>query len=206
MQTKSRKEKNTVIKSILKIVQGNGGRFLEYKRNVGFIELTPKKAHMKVGHALRDMALASRKTFPDPAVPTTTTKLAVSADMDSSGSTTSVSSMPINNSIGDSEQPLDPLDSLDLLESIPADEFIRNDEPPLPELSEDTEIDMLQWLVGESNGLLQAEPIEPVIEPTPLKITERNPVRASVIMDTGLLQWLVSESNDLLNVERFEMV
>lgn len=72
-QAQSRKEKSTVIKSVAILVQNNGGRFLQKKKGKWF-QLNEKQTHEKVGHALRDMAMATAKmaetkTEPEPPAP-----------------------------------------------------------------------------------------------------------------------------------------
>jgi hypothetical protein len=178
MKATSRKDKNTVIKSILKIVQGNGGRFLEYDGKMNqFIELTAKKAHMKVGHALRDMALASRKeivvvvsesnsnnnyqhnhhhqannTTAAAANSTTNRFQVVSAS-------NATPTDPFAQQHDEEEQPV-PMDPWDLLESsavVPTAASTNElgfDASSSPD-DADHDMDMLQWLVGESDGLLQ---------------------------------------------------
>jgi hypothetical protein len=174
MKAKSRKEKNTVIKSILTIVEGNGGRFLEYKNNVGLMELSKQKAHRKVGHALRDMALASRKE---------NNKMSVIKE-----------EQPASVSVAaptDSDGPVDPLDILD---SIPESEFTFD--------GAGEDIDMLQWLVGESNGLLHDDQPTAVIEPKPPDLINSSPSSSN---SCGLLLWLVGESNHLDAGGHFEI-
>jgi hypothetical protein len=56
-QAKSKREKSAVIVSILHMLQYEvGARFLKKSKKVGFVEISTKLAHQKVGHALRDMA------------------------------------------------------------------------------------------------------------------------------------------------------
>jgi hypothetical protein len=50
-----RQDKTQVVFSIVKLIKGNGGRFLKWKKD-RWIELEDKQAKEKVGHALRDMA------------------------------------------------------------------------------------------------------------------------------------------------------
>jgi hypothetical protein len=57
----TRKDKSIVIKSIAALVQSNGGRFLQ-RQGGAWVELNEKQSHEKVGHALRDMAIASTKS------------------------------------------------------------------------------------------------------------------------------------------------
>lgn len=61
-QALSRKEKSCVIKSVAALVKGNGGRFLQKQKGIqGWVQLNEKQTHEKVGHALRDMAMANSK-------------------------------------------------------------------------------------------------------------------------------------------------
>lgn len=60
MSAPSRKDKTVVIKSVAALIQSNGGRFLQRTRGA-WVDLNEKQAHEKVGHALRDMAMASAK-------------------------------------------------------------------------------------------------------------------------------------------------
>lgn len=61
MSAPTRKAKSVVIKSVTAaLIQGNGARFLR-RRGGAWLELNEKQAHEKVGHALRDIALAYTK-------------------------------------------------------------------------------------------------------------------------------------------------
>lgn len=80
-QALTRKEKSTVIHSVAVLVQQNGGRFL-HKTNTNtndgnakneYTELNEKQRHDKVGHALRDMALAASKLAENSTTSSTTT-------------------------------------------------------------------------------------------------------------------------------------
>lgn len=63
MSKPSRIDKSIVIKSVAGLVHANGGRFLQRQRGGGaLVELSEKQSHEKVGHALRDMALAWTKS------------------------------------------------------------------------------------------------------------------------------------------------
>lgn len=55
----TRAHKTTVIRSIIDSVYNGGGRFLQ-RLGCTWVELDAKQTHDKVGHALRDMAIASR--------------------------------------------------------------------------------------------------------------------------------------------------
>jgi hypothetical protein len=54
----TRIDKSIVIKSIADLVRSTGGRFL-HRKDGAWVELEEKHVHEKVGHALRDMAVAS---------------------------------------------------------------------------------------------------------------------------------------------------
>ena len=56
----TRKAKSNMINSIADLVRSNGGRFLQ-RQDGAWIELNEKHSSQKVGHALRDMAVASAK-------------------------------------------------------------------------------------------------------------------------------------------------
>lgn len=56
----TRKDKSIVIKSVAALVRSTGGRFVHCRKGA-WVELTEKQAHDKVGHALRDMAMAASK-------------------------------------------------------------------------------------------------------------------------------------------------
>jgi hypothetical protein len=55
----SRAHKSIVIKDIVDSVHNGGGRFLQ-RLGCNWVELDDKQTHDKVGHALRDMAVASK--------------------------------------------------------------------------------------------------------------------------------------------------
>lgn len=55
----SRAHKSIVIKDIVDSVHNGGGRFLQ-RLGCSWVELDEKQTHDKVGHALRDMAVASK--------------------------------------------------------------------------------------------------------------------------------------------------
>lgn len=55
----TRAHKTTVIRSIIDSVHNGGGRFLQ-RLGCTWVELDAKQTHDKVGHALRDMAIAGR--------------------------------------------------------------------------------------------------------------------------------------------------
>lgn len=55
----SRAHKSLVIKEIVDSVHNGGGRFLQ-RLGCNWVELDDKQTHDKVGHALRDMAVASK--------------------------------------------------------------------------------------------------------------------------------------------------
>jgi hypothetical protein len=55
----TRAHKSSVIKEIIDSVHNGGGRFLQRLGSV-WVELDDKQTHDKVGHALRDMAVASK--------------------------------------------------------------------------------------------------------------------------------------------------
>lgn len=176
MGAKSRKEKNTVIKSILKIVESNGGKFLEFKKNLGLVELSTKKAHTKVGHALRDMALAARKGGGC----TKKNGVARAATL----VTTIVPSVAVTIE--------DPFDIL--LESITTEDVEAFDPTP-----QDAEANMLHWLVGESNGLLGdinmiAAPMSDSTPSAAVVEEEFGARRSSISMDDDLVSWLVGEN------------
>jgi hypothetical protein len=164
MKASSRKEKNTVIKSILKIVQGNGGRFLEYDKKVqNFVELSTKKAHMKVGHALRDMALANRKEVVVESGSTSTVAATTLQIVSANTSTTTIglqykanTGRSIRNEEEEEEEEQPVMDPWNMLDSIPdaSDEGSFAGSPVQPPTPVDHDLDMLQWLVGESDGLL----------------------------------------------------
>jgi hypothetical protein len=54
---KSKREKSAVIVSVIRMLRDEvGARFLKKAKKAGFVEISAKLAHQKVGHALRDMA------------------------------------------------------------------------------------------------------------------------------------------------------
>jgi hypothetical protein len=57
--TSTRTHKSSVIKDVIHSVHHGGGRFLQRLAGV-WVELDEKQTHDKVGHALRDMAVASK--------------------------------------------------------------------------------------------------------------------------------------------------
>jgi hypothetical protein len=62
----TRAHKTTFIRSIIDSVHNGGGRFLQ-RVGCTWVELDAKQTHDKVGHALRDMAIASRIKTKSPA-------------------------------------------------------------------------------------------------------------------------------------------
>jgi hypothetical protein len=58
--TSTRAHKSAVIKSIVDSVHTGGGRFLQ-RYGSAWVELDEKQTHDKVGHALRDMAVATKE-------------------------------------------------------------------------------------------------------------------------------------------------
>jgi hypothetical protein len=60
-EAKSRKEKSRVIRNIVESTKACGGRFLQFM-NGDLRELSEREAHDKVGHAVRDMAMARDKS------------------------------------------------------------------------------------------------------------------------------------------------
>ena len=54
----TRKEKSAIINSIADLVRSSGGRFLQ-RQDGAWVELNEKHSNQKVGHALRDMAVAA---------------------------------------------------------------------------------------------------------------------------------------------------
>jgi hypothetical protein len=72
MKAPERKDKSVVIRSVTDLLMGNGGRFLQQvpknksgsssrRSGLVFYELNKKQSRLKVGHALRDMALAASR-------------------------------------------------------------------------------------------------------------------------------------------------
>lgn len=57
----TRRAKSLVIDCVTRLVQDNGGRFLTITKAGRVMELSPEQAHRKVGHALRDMAMAVKR-------------------------------------------------------------------------------------------------------------------------------------------------
>jgi hypothetical protein len=82
----SRKDKSVVIRSVTDMLLGNGGRFLQQVNKnksggsgVVFYELNKKQSRIKVGHALRDMALAASRAEVSASRPSTASKVAAAA-------------------------------------------------------------------------------------------------------------------------------
>jgi hypothetical protein len=148
LRAPTRKAKSLVIARLADLVHANGGHFFELKQNsssasedngLQWVELSRKKSHQKVGHALRDMALVGterhraatqrqrrqRKHVANAAVATTTSNRNVSdaslaSDRDGVDSTTlkdaTMESYPSLVSIVDwpvSTTPLPPTTSFD---------------------------------------------------------------------------------------------
>jgi hypothetical protein len=61
LDARSRPEKGALIVSIVRMLRNCGARFLK-KTDEGFVELNEKQAREKVGHALRDMAVAKQQS------------------------------------------------------------------------------------------------------------------------------------------------
>lgn len=58
---KRRKEKSQIVRSIIASTKACGGRFLQEREGV-LVELSDREAHVKVGHAIRDMATNKQKS------------------------------------------------------------------------------------------------------------------------------------------------
>jgi len=202
----TRKDKSIVIKSVAALVRSTGGRFLQ--RNKGaWVELDEKQTHVKVGHALRDMALAASTKGGQEAHSSTPAAVRsdppssskggrgknVPEDIQGSGSTSSTVSSQ-QEKFADRDQ-----ESINVGAEQPHDD----DEFSVPE---DTEpFPFIPVVVRTSRAaaipdecLLVSEHEAPHHEPA----SQSQDRRCS--MDDHMLSWLVNESDSLLSGLNFE--
>lgn len=171
MGANSRKDKSIIIKSVAALVRSTGGRFLQRKGDT-LIQLNEKQTHEKVGHALRDMAMASSKSsaaakakkeraiakfMASEAVPMAEPETVVSqvepvvSQEDPAVSPEEEDRAAFRPSIFDFE-------NLPTLESQENAEIVTSIEPEPAHRRSSISIDdsMLQWLVGESDALMDS--------------------------------------------------
>jgi hypothetical protein len=212
----SRKDKSVVIRSVTDLLLGNGGRFLQQvnknessSSGVIFYELNKKQSRLKVGHALRDMALAASRAELSASRPSTASKVVAAA------APTSVSS--------------NVQCSTELLDTIltEVDHFVDRRQSTESFLNE-TVFESLVQLVAESNSdassihshvseFMGDSSISSVTESNvvetetdfviPSTITTTTLAMAGILstvegrdsLDASILSWLVDESTNLLD-------
>lgn len=204
----TRKDKSIVIKSVAALVRSTGGRFLQRKKGA-WVELDEKQTHVKVGHALRDMALAASTKGGQEAHSSTTA--AVRSEAPSSSRVGTGKNVPEDIQVSSNasstvssqqeEFPERNQESINVHAEQPHD-----DEFPVPEDMESFPINPVvvrtsQQHVGAATtdeSLLVSEHEAPHHEPA------SPPQDHRCSMDDHMLSWLVNESDSLLSGLHFE--
>jgi hypothetical protein len=111
MAASTKSDKSEVIRSTVQIMlYENGARFLKRNKK-GLVQLNERGAREKVGHALRDLALAHAKEQEERALYTSLIEgyLALYEDEDSSLSSSTTTTAAVESDEGEQQQSLDPL-------------------------------------------------------------------------------------------------
>jgi hypothetical protein len=166
MYASTRKDKSIVIESVAAIVSKTGGRFFQMKRG-RLVELTDKQIHEKIGHSLRDLALAATKaaasheTFGK-------TENALTSSLTSAPQQSTPFGLIQGTVVGEEfdEEPGSELftskdffdqqvDDVDDTEPLRLDEYTQT-QPSKPEHRMSVDATILSWLIGESELILSA--------------------------------------------------
>jgi hypothetical protein len=175
----TRKDKSIVIKSVADVVRGCGGHFLQ-RQGGNWIELDEKQTHEKVGHALRDMAMASKtksEVCIRPRTPSPTTTKSGYFPIASDTPTQQVSSEIASSK----EQQM----AADFVESV-AVTSVKPFELPA---NHSTEIDSMATEKVDATS----------IEPIPWQPGQIQEARRDSVFDANILAWLVDESTSILH-------
>jgi hypothetical protein len=201
IQALGRNDKSVVIQSVTDLILSSGGRFLQQAKQSGrsdvcYYELSKKESHIKVGHALRDMALHVSKS-----------EVSASCSLSTSIPEAAEALTDTSGSIGE---------SCKSAKTVPSD--LSDFETSRDIILGETEI--LAWFMDESNSDSSSEFMKgnstPCVKDSglcesdamiPWAITTTSLPMACILstteggdsLDANILSWLVDESANLLD-------
>jgi hypothetical protein len=223
MKAPERKDKSVVIRSVTDLLLGNGGRFLQQvhknksgRRSSGivFYELTKKETRIKVGHALRDMALAASRaeelawrSVPATNASSSSSAVVTAASNDpSSPSSSNESNEPHeavpfeSNPLADRRLSSESILSESVFESLVQLVAESNNDASSLDFTDDSFLSAVgENAVGDTEMIIPSH-ITTVTVSLPTEGLILSAAEGSDSLDDNILSWLVDESTNLLDV------